>query len=61
MRTKVRDGVIDSMSICFRAIRWEVIDGIRTCTSAELLEVSFVSVPSNPGARVLTLRSMQRQ
>ena len=57
VRAKVRDGIIDSMSVGFRAFRWEVIDGVRTCTSGELLEVSFVRVASNPGARVLSVRS----
>jgi phage head maturation protease len=34
VRQKVADGIIDSMSIVFRALRWEDIDGVRTASKA---------------------------
>ena len=60
VRTKIRDGVLDSMSIVFRGIRWEEIDGVRTCVKGELLAADVVSVPSLPSARILSMRSLNQ-
>jgi HK97 family phage prohead protease len=57
IRQKVRDGVIDSMSIVFRGIDWKDINGVRTCVKGSLFACDLVSVPSNPGARILSTRS----
>lgn len=58
VRAKVKDRTLDSLSIVFRGQQWEQVDGVRTCTRGELLAVDIVSVPSNVGARVLSMRSM---
>jgi HK97 family phage prohead protease len=57
VRAKVLDGVIDSMSIVFRRLLWKTIEGVRTCVKGELLAADIVSVPSNSGARILSMRS----
>lgn len=46
----VEQGVIRAASVGFLPLRWEPIDGGRKYTSAELVEVSLVSVPANPEA-----------
>lgn len=53
IRTLVEEGVIANMSVGFMAAEREERDGVQTITSAELLEASFVSVPSNREAAVL--------
>lgn len=58
VRQKVADGVIDSLSVVFRALRWEQRDGIRTLVKGELLAVDLVTVPSNPRAQVLSYRAL---
>lgn len=58
IRAKVAEGIIDSLSIVFRGLQWRDIDGVRTCVKGELLAADLVSVPSNPGARVLAVRSL---
>ena len=60
VRQKIIDGVLDSVSIAFRGSDWRDIDGVRTCVKAELLSVDVVSVPSNRGARILSMRSHPR-
>lgn len=57
VRQKVADGVIDSLSIVFRGLRWETIAGVRTCVKGELYAADLVSVPSNSRARVLSYRA----
>jgi len=53
IRTLVEEGVIANMSVGFMAAEREERDGVPTVTKAELLEASFVSVPSNREAAVL--------
>lgn len=53
IRTLVEEGVIANMSVGFMAAEREERDGVPTVTRAELLEASFVSVPSNREAAVL--------
>jgi HK97 family phage prohead protease len=52
-----RDGFLNSFSVGFRPLQW--VDGNtqeggvrRTFTEAELLEISAVMIPANPGAQV---------
>ena len=59
VRTKVRDGVLDSLSIVFRAIEWDKSSGTRTLVKGELLAADIVSVPAQPNARILSMRSFQ--
>jgi HK97 family phage prohead protease len=54
IRTLVSEGVIGHMSVGFMGADREEKDGVPHITSAELLEASFVSVPSNRQA-ALTL------
>lgn len=53
IKTLVQEGVIANMSVGFMAAEREERDGTPTVTKAELLEASFVSVPSNREAAVL--------
>ena len=59
VRAKVKDGILDSLSVVFRSLKWENIDGVRTCVKAELLAADVVSVPSQSNARILSMRSLQ--
>lgn len=58
VRTKVADGTLDSLSIVFLGSEWRDVDGVRTCVKGELLAADIVSVPSNRGARILSMRSV---
>jgi HK97 family phage prohead protease len=53
MRTLVSEGVVASMSVGFMAADRKDVEGVPHVTAAELLEASFVSVPSNREAAVL--------
>lgn len=53
MRQLVADGVIGHTSVGFMAAERDMKDGLPHILAAELLEVSFVSVPSNRDAAVL--------
>lgn len=55
---EVREGVLDSLSVGFRAIREKVIDGVRVVTEAALHEVSLVALPAYEGARITGLRDL---
>lgn len=55
-RQKAADGVLDSMSIVFRGLEWQTVDGVRTCVRGELLAADLVTIPSNRDARVLAVR-----
>lgn len=57
VRGQVNDGTLDSLSIVFMGSEWRDIDGVRTCVKGELLAADIVSVPSNRGARILSMRS----
>lgn len=59
VRTKVKAGILDSLSVVFRGLKWEDVDGVRTCVRAELLAADVVSVPSQSNARILSMRSLQ--
>lgn len=61
VRTKVQAGVLDSLSIVFIGKQWETIDGVRTCVRGELLAADIVSVPSNRGARILSMRDLNQR
>jgi HK97 family phage prohead protease len=56
IRQLVVEGHLSSMSVGFHAATFKDVGGVRNIVKAELLEVSFVSVPSNREARVLTAR-----
>jgi HK97 family phage prohead protease len=57
MRQKVADGIIGHTSVGFMAAEREQKDGVPNITRAEILELSFVSVPSNRDAAVLMAKS----
>jgi HK97 family phage prohead protease len=57
VRAKVASGSVNRMSVGFMSAVREVKDGTPTVTAAELLEASFVSVPSNREAAVLAVKS----
>jgi HK97 family phage prohead protease len=59
IRAKVAEGVIGHTSVGFMAPKREVVEGKTHIVKAELLEGSFVSVPSNREAAVLAAKSMQ--
>lgn len=57
-RQEVAEKVLDGISVGFTTIRERFIDGVRHIQEARLNEVSLVSVPAYPDARVLSVRSM---
>lgn len=50
------EGILNSFSVGFRALE---MDG-NTITKAELFEISLVSVPANPEARLLAAKSLEK-
>ena len=54
---EVREGVLDSLSVGFRAVREDLVEGVREIREANLLEVSLVPLPAYEGAMVMSLRS----
>lgn len=59
IRTLVTEGVIGSMSVGFMGASRETKDGVDHITEAEILEGSFVSVPSNREAAVLVAKQYE--
>lgn len=59
IRRKVIDGTLDSLSIVFLGTEWDESSGTRTLVKGQLLAVDLVSIPSNSGARILSMRSVQ--
>ncbi len=59
VRQKVADGIIDSVSIVFLDEKWEKVDGVRTLVKGQLLATDVVSVPSQPNARILSMRAVR--
>jgi HK97 family phage prohead protease len=58
VRTLVREGHVDRMSVTFRAAQREIgEDGVTHIRSGELLNVAFVAIPSNREAAVLAAKS----
>lgn len=53
---EIREGVLDSFSIGFRAIRDTYENGVRVIQEAALLEVSLVPYPAYDGAQLMTVR-----
>ena len=53
---EVREGVLDSLSVGFRAIREGKVGRVREVREAHLLEVSLVPMPVYEDARVMSLR-----
>lgn len=56
VRTLVADGFVDSMSVGFMAAERDSKDGATHVTRAELIEASFVSIPANRDALVLSAK-----
>lgn len=62
VRTLVREGHLDRMSVTFRGATREVgEDGVTHIKSAELLNVAFVVIPSNRDAAVLAAKSIESE
>jgi HK97 family phage prohead protease len=61
IRTLVTEGVIGSMSVGFMDAAREEKDGVPTVTKAEILEGSFVSIPSNREAAVLVAKQYEEK
>lgn len=61
IRQLVADGVIGHTSVGFMAAERKSKDGTPEIESAELLEVSFVSVPSNRDAAVLAVKEVDAE
>ena len=59
IRQLVADGVIGHTSVGFMAAERKDTEGVPVIESAELLEVSFVSVPSNRDAAVLAVKGYE--
>lgn len=58
VRAMLVAGDISGMSIGFRRLKDEArTGGVRHITQAQLLEISFVAVPSVPGSRVTSVRA----
>lgn len=57
IRQLVADGVIGHTSVGFMAAERKSANGVPEIAAAELLEVSFVSVPSNRDAAVLAVKN----
>lgn len=57
VRTKVKEGIIRTMSVGFMDATRKSVDGTPHITGGELLEASFVSVPSNRDAMILSAKS----
>ena len=54
----MKDGVIDSFSIGYKAVRWERNDhGGRDILEAKLFEISPVAIPMNPEAKLLEVKN----
>lgn len=60
IRTLVAEGVIGHTSVGFMGATRSDMDGVPHITKGELLEGSFVSVPSNREAAVLVAKAYQR-
>lgn len=59
VRTLVREGHIRTTSVAFMGAKKSKKDGVTHITSAELLNGSFVPVPSNREAAVLVAKSLE--
>jgi HK97 family phage prohead protease len=55
---EIREGVLDSLSVGFRAIREGKVGRVREVREAHLLEVSLVPMPVYEDARVMSLREV---
>lgn len=61
IRTLVTEGVIGSMSVGFMGADRKEKDGVPTISKAEILEGSFVSIPSNRDAAVLVAKQWEEK
>jgi len=59
---QLKIGSVDALSIGFivRKADWDHDKGIRTIKEADLLEVSLVTFPANPEARITGLKALER-
>ncbi len=48
----LREGALDGLSIGFRTVRAERLGALRRVTEADLWEISVVTFPMQPGARI---------
>jgi hypothetical protein len=61
VRTLVREGHLEHMSVVFLPKKDRSVEGRRHITRGELLAVDWVEIPSNRDARVLAVRGLQRR
>lgn len=59
IRSLSLDGIVSRFSVGFHAPQTAKVDGITHIKTAELLEISLVTVPSNRQAELLAVRSYQ--
>ena len=54
-------GAVKGLSICYRVVRdaWE--ESVRVLKEIELFEVSLVTIPANPEARLVTVKAEARE
>lgn len=52
----MKDGVINEMSIGYKAVRAPVINGVRHLQEVQLWDISLVTFAANPTARVLAVK-----
>lgn len=60
VRTKVLDGLIDSMSVFFIHAEYDRTASVPTIVKGELMSVDLVSIPSNRDALILSAKSLGR-
>jgi len=56
VRTKVREGILDSLSIGYQVIKDDVKDGVRVLKELRLFEVSVVAWPANTQALISAVK-----
>lgn len=61
IRTLVTEGVIGAMSVGFMGADRKDVEGVPTISKAEILEGSFVSIPSNREAAVLVAKQYEEK
>lgn len=58
VRSLVTDGIVSSLSIGFNPVRSTMRGGVNVIEELELMEVSVVAIPANPGAVILASKTL---